>query len=200
MHYIQWNYNTNTKWLLIQNNVDKKSENEPSKSLKKKKKKLSLSTQISKSTKIISERGTAVYSVAQSCPTLCDPVECSTPDSPVHHQLPESTQSWWCPSSWWCHPTISFSVIPFSSCPPSFPASESFQMRQFYTSGGHSIGWSFSFSISPSSEYSGLISFRMDWFDLLAVLQNSSSKASILQRSAFFIVQPSHHTWLLEKP
>ena len=67
--------------------------------------------------------------------------------------------------------------------------------------------WSFSFSISPSNEYSGLISFRMDWLDLLAVqgtlkslLQHHSSKASVLQRSAFFIVQLSHHTWLLEKP
>ena len=67
--------------------------------------------------------------------------------------------------------------------------------------------WSFSFSISPSSEYSGLISFRMDWFDLPAVqgtlkslLQHHSSKASILQDSAFFIVQLSIHTWLLDKP
>ena len=67
--------------------------------------------------------------------------------------------------------------------------------------------WSFSFNISPSNEYSGLRSFRMDWLDLLAVqgilkslLQHHSSKASILQRSAFFTVQLSHHTWLLEKP
>ena len=67
--------------------------------------------------------------------------------------------------------------------------------------------WSFSFSISPSNEYSGLISFRMDWLDLLAVqgtlkslLQHHSSKASILWRSAFFIVQSHIHTWLLEKP
>ena len=67
--------------------------------------------------------------------------------------------------------------------------------------------WNFSFSTSPFKEYSGLISFRMDWLDLLAVqgtlkslLQHHSSKASILRRSAFFIVQLSHHTWLLEKP
>ena len=67
--------------------------------------------------------------------------------------------------------------------------------------------WSFSFNISPSSEHSGLISFRMDWLDLLAVqgtlkslLKHHSSKASILQCSAFFVVQLSHHTWLLEKP
>ena len=72
-----------------------------------------------------------------------------------------------CPLSWWCHWTISSSVIPFSSCVQSFPASGSFPMSRFFASGGQSIG-SFSFSISPSNEYSGLISFRMDWFDLLA--------------------------------
>ena len=104
-----------------------------------------------------------------------------------------------CPSSWWYHPTISSSAVPFSSCLQSSPTSGSFVMSQFFVSGGQSIGWSFSFSISPSNEYSGLTSFRMDWLDLLAVqgtlnsiLQQHSSKASILQRSAFFIVQLSH--------
>ena len=72
-----------------------------------------------------------------------------------------------CPLRQWCHPTISSSVIPFSFCRQSFPASGSFQMSQFFTSGGQSIG--VSASISPSNEYSGLISFRMDWLDLLAV-------------------------------
>ena len=103
-----------------------------------------------------------------------------------------------CPSSWWCHATISSSVIPFSSCPQSFPASGSFQMSQLFASGGQSIG-SFSFSISPSNEHPGLISFRMDCLDLLAVqgtlkslLQHHSSKASILQCSAFFTVQLSY--------
>ena len=88
-----------------------------------------------------------------------------------------------CPSSRWYHSTISSSVIRFSSCPQSFPAAGSFQMSQLFASGGQSIGWSFSFGISPSSEYSGLISFRMDWLDLLAVqwtlkslLQHHSSK------------------------
>ena len=97
-----------------------------------------------------------------------------------------------CPSSWWCHPIISSSVVPFSSCLQSFPASGSFQMSQFFASGGQSIGASAS-AISPSNEYSWLKSFRMDWFDLLAVqgtlkslLQHHSSKASILQCSAFF--------------
>ena len=103
-----------------------------------------------------------------------------------------------CPSSQWCHPAISSSVIPFSSCPQSLPASGSFRMSQLFTSGGQSIG-SFSFSISPSNEQPGLISFRMDWLDHLAVqgtlkslFQHHSSKASILRRSAFFIVQLSH--------
>ena len=101
-----------------------------------------------------------------------------------------------CPLSWWCHLTISSSVIHFSSCIQSFPKSGSFQMSQLFASGGQS---SFSFNISPSNVHSGLISFRMDWLDLLAVqgtlkslLQHHSSKASILQHSAFFIVQFSH--------
>ena len=101
-----------------------------------------------------------------------------------------------CPSSRWCHLTISSSV-PYSSRLQSFPASGSFQMWILH------IRWpkyqNFSFNISPSNEYSGLISFRMDWLDLLEVhgalkslLQHHSSKASFLQHSAFFIVQLSH--------
>ena len=101
-----------------------------------------------------------------------------------------------CPLSQWCHLTISFSVIPFSSCLQSFPATGSFEsvLRIRWPK-----CWSLSFSISPSNEYLGLISFRMDWLDLLAVqgtlkslLQYHSSKASILRCSAFFIVQLSH--------
>ena len=102
-----------------------------------------------------------------------------------------------CPSCWWCHPTISFSVVPFSSQLQSFPASGSFPMSVLLIRWRKY--WSFSFSISPSSEYSGLISFRMDWLDLLSVkgtlktlLQHHSSKVSILQHSTFFIVQISH--------
>ena len=102
-----------------------------------------------------------------------------------------------CPLSRWCHPAISSSVIPFSSCPQSFPASGSFQMSQLCIR--WSKYWSFSLSISPSNEHPGLISFRMDWLDLLAVqgtlkslLQYHSSKASILWHSALFIVQLSH--------
>ena len=103
-----------------------------------------------------------------------------------------------CPSSQWCHPTSSFSVTPFSSCLQSFPAPGSFPMSHFFSSGGQSMRVS-AFSISHSNEYSVLISFRMDWLDLLAVqgtlkslLQHHSSKSSILWCSAFFIVQLSH--------
>ena len=103
-----------------------------------------------------------------------------------------------CPLSQWCHPTISSAVVPFSSHLQSFPASGSFPMSKFFCTRWPKY-WSFSFSMNPSNEYSGLISFRMDWLDLLAVqgtlkslLQHHSSKASILQCSAFFIVQLSH--------
>ena len=113
--------------------------------------------------------------------------------SPTPGVYPDS-----CPLSGWCHPTISSSVVPFSSCPQSFPASGSFPMSQLFTIRWPKY-WSFSFNISPSNEHPGLISFRMDWLDLLAVqgtfmslLQHHCSKASIFQCSAFFIVQLSH--------
>ena len=101
-----------------------------------------------------------------------------------------------CPLSWWCHRTIISSVIPFPSCLQTFPASGSFPMSRFFASGGQSIGVSASIS-SPSNEYSGLISFRMDWLDLLAgtlksLLQHHSWKAAILWHSTFFIVQFSY--------
>ena len=102
-----------------------------------------------------------------------------------------------CASSRWCHPAISSSVVPFSSCPQSLPASGSFPMSQHFMRWPKY--WSFSFSISPSNEHPGLISFRMDWLDLLAVqgtlkslLQHQSSKASIFWCSAFLTVQLSH--------
>ena len=98
-----------------------------------------------------------------------------------------------CPLSQWCQPTISSSVAPFSPCPQSFLASGSFPVSQFFCIKWPKY-WSFSLSISPSNEYSGLISFGMDWFDLLAVqgIKHHSWKASILQGSAFFMVQRSH--------
>ena len=97
------------------------------------------------------------------------------------------------------HPTISSSVVPFSFCLQSFPATGSFPMNELALHIRWSKHWSFSFSISLSKEYSGLISFRINWFDLLAVqgtlkslLQCHSSEASILWCSAFFLVQLSH--------
>ena len=125
----------------------------------------------------------------------------ATPWTAAHQASLSITNFWSLPklmSSQWCHPKISSSVVPFSSCPQSFPASESFQMSQFFPIRWPKY-WSFSFNISPSSEHPGLISFRMDWLDLLAVqgtlktlLQHHSSKASILWCSAFFTVQLSH--------
>ena len=102
-----------------------------------------------------------------------------------------------CPSSWWCHPTISSSVVPFS-LPPIPPSIRVFSNESTLHMRWPKY-WSFSFSISPSNEHPGLISFRMNWLDLLAVqgtlkslLQHHSSKASILWCSAFFTVQLSH--------
>ena len=135
-------------------------------------------------------------SVTQSCSTLCDPMDCSMPGLPVHNQLPEFAQT---------HVHRVGNAIqpphPLSSPPPS-----AFNLSQLQVFSKESFlcirwpkHWSFSFSISPSNEYSGLISFRIDWFDLLAVqetleslLQHHSSKASVLRCSAFFMVQFSH--------
>ena len=104
-----------------------------------------------------------------------------------------------CPLSQWCHPTISSSATLFSSCSQSFPASGFFFSNESVLLIRWPKYWSFSFSISPFNEYSGLISFRLDWLDLLSVqetlkslLQHHNSKASILRCSAFFMVQPSH--------
>jgi len=106
-------------------------------------------------------RGLQFSSVTQSCLTLCHPMDRSTPDFPVHYQLLDS-----CPSCQWCHPTISSSVIPFSFSLQSC-------IGVFSSESVHCItgpkDWSFNFTISPSSEYSGLISFRMGWLDLLEV-------------------------------
>ena len=125
----------------------------------------------------------------------CDLMECSIRGFPVHHQLPEIAQTHVHRDTDAIQP--SHPVVPFSSCLQSFPASGSFP--ESVLSIRWPKYWSFSFSISPSKEYSGLISFRTDWFDLLAVqgtlknlLQHYSSKASILWCSAFFIVQFSH--------
>ena len=128
-------------------------------------------------------------SVAQSCPTLCDPMNPSTPGLPVHHQLPEFTQT---------HVHRVGDAIqpshPLSS--PSPPAPNPSQLIRVFSNESTLFMrwpkyWSFSFSISPSNAHPGLISFRMDWLDLLAVqgsvkslFQHHSSIASILRRSA----------------
>ena len=134
---------------------------------------------------------TCCCSVAQLCLILCDPMDSRLPcPSPTPRACSNS-----CPSSQWCHPIISFSV--FSPCLQDFPASGSLPLSQLFESGSQSNGVSASASVLPMN--TGLISFRMDWLDLLAVqwtleslLQHHSSKASILQRSAFFTVQLSH--------
>ena len=143
-------------------------------------------------------------SVAELCPTVCDSMDCSMPGFPLYQPTPRAYSNS-CPLSRWCHPTISSSVIPFTSCLQSFPASGSSSESVLHIRWPKY--WSFSFSISPPKEYSGLISFRMDWLNLLAVqgtlkslLQHHSSKASILQCSAFFIVHCHIHKWWLEKP
>ena len=123
-------------------------------------------------------------------------MNCSMPGFPVFHYLPVCSDS--SPLSQWCHQTISSSVVPFSSCPQSFLA-----IRVFSNALALCIRWpkywSFGFSNTPSNKYLGLISLRIDWFDLLVVqgtlkslLQYHSSKASILWHSASFMVQLSH--------
>ena len=95
-------------------------------------------------------------SVAQSCPFLCNPMDCSTPGFPVHQQLPELSPNS-CPSSWWCHPTISSSVVPFSPCLQSSAALRSFQMSQIFAAGGQSIGVSTSASVLPMNIQTDLL-------------------------------------------
>ena len=122
-------------------------------------------------------------SVAQSCPTLCDPMNCSTPSPGAGSNS--------CPLSRWCHPTISSSVIPFSSCLQSFPASGSFLMSQLFISGGQSTGASALASVLPMNiqdwfplELAGLISLRSK--GLSRVFSNTT-----VQRHQFFNTQPS---------
>ena len=143
-------------------------------------------------------------SIVQLCPTLCNPMNHSTPDLPVHHQLLESTQTY---VHW-----VSDAIQPSHSLSsPSLLAVNLSQHKGLWNESALHIRWpkywSFSFNISPSNEHPGLISFRMDWLDLLAVqgalkspLQHHSSKAAILPCSAFFMSNSHIHTWLLEKP
>ena len=135
-------------------------------------------------------------SVAQSCLTLCDPMNHSMPGLPVHDQLPESTQT----HVYWIGDAINHLILchPLLLLPSIFPS-----IRVYSNESALHIRcpkyWSFSFNISPTNDHPGLMSFRMDWLDLLAaqgtvkgLLQHHSSKASILWCSVFFIVQLSH--------
>ena len=145
--------------------------------------------------KVVYSMSVQFSSVTQSCLTLCDPMDCSMPGfcpSPTPRACSNS-----CPLSWWCHPTISSSVIPFSSRLQSFPASGNFPMSQFFTSGGQSIGVSDSASVLPINIQDLFSLGWTDWISLQSkglksLLQHHSSKASILRCSAFFTVQLSH--------
>ena len=143
-------------------------------------------------------------SVAHSCLTLCTPMNHSAPGLPVHHQLPEFTHTHVHRVSDAIQPSH-----PLSS--PSPPAPNPSQHQSLFQWVNFRMRWpkywSFSFSINPSQEIPGLISFRMDWLDLLAVqgtlkslLQHHSSKASILRHSACSQSNSHIHTWPLEKP
>ena len=142
--------------------------------------------------------------VAKSCRPLCHPMDCNTPGFPVLHHLPELTQT----HVHWLRDAIQ----PFHPLMSPFPPALNLSQHQgLFSESTLCIEWpkywSFSFSISPSNEYSGLISFRMDWFDLLAVCKELSRvfSSTIVQRHRFFSAQLSLssksriHTWLLEK-
>ena len=141
-------------------------------------------------------------SVAQSCPTLCHPMDCSTPGYPIHYQLPEFTQThvhWVSDAIQPSHPLSSPSLLP-----SIFPSIRIFSAESVLCISGQSVGVSSSTSVLPMNiqdwfplRWTGWISLQSK--GLKTLLQHHSSKASVLQRSAFFIVLLSH-PWLLEKP
>ena len=143
-------------------------------------------------------------SVAQSCPTLCDPMNCSTPGHPVHQNARVHSDSR--PSSQWCHPAISSSVVPFSSFPQSLPASESFQMSQLFTWGGLSTGVSASASFPPKKSRGWSNSEWTGWISLQSKGPSRVFSNTTVQTHQFFGTQPSSqsnshiHTRPLEKP
>ena len=142
-------------------------------------------------------------SVAQSCPTLCDPMKsqharppCPSPTPGVHSDSRLS--------SWWCHPAISSSVVPFSSCPQSLPASGAFQMTQLFAWGGQNIGVSASASVLNTQDWSPL-----GWTGWISLQSKGLSRVfsnTTVQKHQFFGAQLSSqsnshvHTWPLEKP
>ena len=141
-------------------------------------------------------------SVAQSCLTLCDPMN-HTPGPPVHHQLPEFTQTH---VHWWCHPAISSSVVPFSSCPQSLPAAESFPMSQHFSSDGQSIGVSALASVLPKNTQDWSPIGWTGWISLQSKGLSRIFSNTTVQKYQFFGAQLSSqsnshtHTWPLEKP
>ena len=144
-------------------------------------------------------------SVAQLCPTLCDPMNRSTPGLPVHHQLPESTQNHVHRVGDAIQP-ISSSVVPFSSCPQSFPALGSFPMSQLFTWGGQSIGVSASASVLPMNIQHWSPLGWTGWISLQSKGRSRVFSNTTVQKHQFFGPQPSSqsnshvHTWPLEKP
>ena len=143
-------------------------------------------------------------SVAQSCPTLCDPMNRSTPGLPVHHQLPEFTQTHVHRVSDAIQP--SSSVVPFSSCPQSLPASESFTVSQLFAWGGQSIGVSALTSFLPKNTQGWS---RLGWTGWISLRSKGLSRVfsnTTVQKHQFFGTQLSSqsnsriHTWPLEKP
>ena len=143
--------------------------------------------------------------VSRLCPTLWDPMNCSTPGLPVHHQLPEPTQTH-VPSSRWCHPTISSSVVPFSSCPQSLPASGSFPMSQLFSWGGPSTGVSASASVLPMNTQNWSPLGWTGWISLQSKGFSRVFSDTTVQKHQFFSTplssQSNSHirTWPLEKP
>ena len=142
-------------------------------------------------------------SVAQSCLTLWDPMDCSTPGFPVHHQLPELAQS----HVHWVGDAIHSSlVVPFSSRLQSFPASGSFLVSQFFTSGGQSIGVSASGSVLPMNTQDWSPLGWTGWISLQSKGLSRVFSNTTLQKHQFFGAQLSSqsnshiHTWPLEKP
>ena len=134
--------------------------------------------------------GHDVFSSAESCPTFCDPMDCSALDFPVPSPAPRAYSDS-CLSSQWCHPTISSSVIPFSSLLQSFPTSGSFPVSQFFTSGGHSTGFSASASVLPMNIQDW---FPLEWTGWISLQSRGLSRVfsnTTVQKHQFFGAQLS---------
>ena len=148
----------------------------------------------------------SVSQFSHSVAILCDPMDCSMPGLPVHHQLQELLAQTHVHRVGRCHPTISPSVVPFSSCLQSFPASGSFQMSQLFTSGGQRIGVSASTSVLPINiqywfplRLTGLISLQAK--GLSSVFSNTTVQKHQLFSTQLSLLSNFHiHTWPLEKP